>query len=744
VTGRETPKRVCREAASTTRLAISLLAMSLLPILSAVPAATAATAVTAVTEGTSVPPPSPLTVSLTAVTPTVATPKASIEIAGSVRNSGRAPIASPMARALIGQSPLTSRKAVSDWATYASDQTLEEVAHTSLGTTLAPGAATAFTVIIPASAISHSASFAVLPLRVEVVGTTSAATRQRNDVNTFLPTLAAIKAFEPLSIAWLVPLTLDPDPALHGMPSPARTAAWTRAVGPGSRLDRLIQGTENANVTWAIDPAILGPSQTPPAVDASTTPTPSASQPPTPGSTATPDPVTEVTAALAARLKAAAPRHTLWSLPYADPDLTVLLPLTAGDQALAALIGRPSTLDVAIGPARTDIAWPVGATLSPQNQAKLRRTFASSGLTAAVTSASTLTSHNGSTANASHKSSNGLPLLAYDEPLSRTVAQTSSRASGAITIQRFLADSMALLGERPGTRNRSVLIAEPRTFAGDPTVLRSLFAAVTKATWLIPTTTGQLLEIGKKLTPEVPGQGVSGTATSPPATPTAPDPLSPGTSPLTSSQLATVPGTLSAITGIASILSDGRPFTATWTDAQVQKLSTRWRDHPDGLTAIDAATSSAIGTVSRSVRVAPTSVNFFADRGVMQVTVVNELNVPIHDVHLTLTPAQPRLRIERQPGPLKIGAKSRATVPLQVTSIAAGVVSVEAVLTTRNGTPLGQRTGVSVHVQPPATWIYWVLGGLAGLVLVLGTRRSLRHGSTRGSRPNAQEPPLDD
>ena len=759
MTGCKTPKRVCRQTASPTRLAIALLAMSLLaisllPILSAVPQATAATALTAVVEGTSVPPSSPLTVSLAAVTPTVATPKASIKIAGSVRNSGRAPIASPMARAIIGQNPLTSRQAVSDWATNASDQALEEVARTSLGKTLAPGAATAFTVTIPASAISHSDSFAILPLRVEVVGTTSAATQQRGHVNTFLPTLATIKAFEPLSIAWLVPLTLNPDPALHGMPSPARTAAWTRAIGPGSRLDRLIQGTENANVTWAIDPAILGPSQTPSAVDASTTPTPtptpSASQLPTPGSTATPDPVTEVTAALAARLKAATPGHTLWSLPYTDPDLAALLPLTSGDQALATLISRPSTLDVAVGPARTDIAWPVGATLTTQSQAQLRRAFASSGLTAAVTSTSALTSHNGSTVDASHKSSSGLPLLAYDEPLSRTVAQTSSRASGAITIQRFLADSMALLGERPGTRNRSVLIAEPRTFAGDPTVLRSLFAAVTKAPWLIPTTTGQLLQTSEKLTPEVPGQGMSGTATSPPASPTAsstapaPDPLSPGTSPLTSSQLATIPGTLSAITGIASILGDGRLFTATWTDAQVQKLSARWRDHPDGLTAIDDATTSAISTVSRSVRVAPSSVNFFANRGVMQVTVVNDLNVPIHDVHLTLTPAQPRLRIERQPGPLKIGAKSRTTVPLQVTSIAAGVVSVETVLTTRNGTPLGQNAGVNVRVQPPATWIYWVLGGLAGLVLMLGTRRSLRRGSTRGSRPDAQEPPLDD
>ena len=168
-----------------------------------------------------------------------------------------------------------------------------------------------------------------------------------------------------------------------------------------------------------------------------------------------------------------------------------------------------------MGPARTDIAWPVAGTLTPQNQALLRRAFASPGLAAAVTSASTLTSHNGSTSDASRKSSSGLPLLAYDEPLSRTFAQTSSKATGAITIQRFLADSMALLGERPGTRNRSVLVAEPRTFAGDPTVLRSLFAAVAKAPWLTPTTTGQLLAASEKLAPEVPGQGTSGTATSP-------------------------------------------------------------------------------------------------------------------------------------------------------------------------------------------------------------------------------------
>jgi len=717
---------------------MALLTMSVLsvPQLSTVPSAAAATAgrrQTAVAEQSTVTTSSsPLDVSLTAVTPAVAIPKAPITVTGHVRNSGSLPITSAVAHALIGQRPLTGRQAVADWATPTGEQSLKEVAHTLLGKTLAPGADMPFTIIVPANAISHGDPFAVLPLRVEVAGTTPDGTRRSGEVHTFLPVLAAIKAFEPVSVAWLLPLTLDPDPTLHQAPSAARSAAWTKAVGPGSRLDRLIQGTERANVTWAIDPAILGPRQSLPAISASAAPStpPSTSPPATPGITATPDPVTAVTSALARRLKAAAPRHTLWALPYADPDLSALLPLAPGSRDLTALISHPSTLDVAVGPARRDIAWPVGEPLTAQTQAQLQRAFSSPGLTAAVTSTSALASTNGSAADASRKTSTGLPLLAYDEPLSRTVAETSSKAAGAITIQRFLADSMALLGERPGTRGRSVLIAEPRTFAGDPIVLRSLFAAIAKAPWLIPTTTGRLLATSQKLAPEASGTltaNPNGPSTAPQTSPTVGpgtgDPLSPGISPLTSRSLASSPGTLTAIDGIASILGDGQVFADTWTDAQVQRLSTRWRNHPRGLTAIDAATKSAISKASGSVRVAPSSVNFFADRGVLQVTVVNDLAVPIHDIHLTLTPAQPRLRIEQQPPALKVGARSRANARVQVTSVAAGLVSVEAVLTTLNGTPLG---------------------ALAGVILVLGTQRSLRRGSTRASRPDPQEPPLHD
>ena len=727
MTGHKTPRPVCRLVASAV-----LLAVCVVPTVASVPGAWAAT--------------EPVTVTLRSIAPTVALPKASVTISGTARNAGSVPIASPMALALIGARPLIGRVDVSEWAASTGERSVAEVARTSLGPNLAPGAVATFTLTVPAAAIPHDEAFAVLPLRVDVVGTTPEATSQSvvlGNRRTFLPTLSAVKKYEPLSIAWLVPLTLDPDPALHGTDSAARAVAWSKAIGSGSRLDRLITGTDSTKVTWAIDPAVLGPPQTSTAVDPSTLPTPtatpSAAPSPTQGGATTSDPVTAVTTALASRLRAAAPRHTLWSLPYADPDLAALIPLASGTGMLAALVTRPSGLTAAVGTARSDIAWPVDGTLTTGREQQLKQAFASPGLAAAVTSASNLAIHGGYTDDASRKSSSGLPLLAYDDALSRTFMQTSSTASGAITIQQFLADTLTLLGERPGTPGRSVLVAAPRTFAGDPTVLRSFFAAIAKAPWLIPTSTDQLLAASQSAFPEIPGVGL----TVPPTSPTAAGQRSSDISPLTSARLQTISSTTSAITGIASIRDDAELFRVRWTDAQDQVLSARWRGRPRGLAAIDTATKAAVTAVSKGVSVAPSSVNFFADRGVLQITVVNDLAVPVHDVHLTLTPGQPRLRIEQQPGPLRIGARSRTNVRLNVTAIAAGLVPIEAVLTTPNGTPLGQNARVDVRVQPPSAWIYWALGAVAGIILVLGTYRSMRRGSTRASRPAAQEIPLD-
>jgi hypothetical protein len=693
----------------------------------------------------------PASVTLASITPAVSVPRAPVTFSGSVRNTGSVRIEAPMARVLMGDSGLTSRAAVSDWATPAGEQPLAEVARAPLGQSLAPGAVAIFTIVVPAEAISHQESFAVLPVTVDVVGTAPAATSQNGALggqHTFLPSLSSIKAYEPMSIAWLVPLVLDPDPALHGMDSAARDAAWAKAIGTGSRLDRVITGTNSSNVTWAIDPAVLGPPTAPSSGGASTTSpstgaTPNPSTSPAPGGAAGPDAVTEATTALANRLRAAAPRHTLWSLPYADPDLAALLPLPSGRKAAQALIGHPSAVDAAVGTTRKGIAWPVDGRLGAAREAQLRAAYSASGLAAAVISASTLTNRSGLTDNASHKSTGGLPILAYDQSLSRAFAQTSAAPSAAITIQRFLADSLALLGERPGTPNRSVLVAAPRTFAGDPEVLSSFFAAVASAKWLSPTTTDGLLAAAGTAAPETPAPAATVTPRSPTstakATPPAADPLSAGASPLSQARLLEIARTTAAIDGLASISDEAGLFRSRWTDAQEQLASTRWRAHKGGYAALDTATQAAISAFSGRVHVVPSSVNFFADRGVLQVTVVNDLAVPVHDVRLTLIPGQPRLRIDRQPGLLRIGAKSRANVKLNVTAIAAGLVPVDAVLTTANGTSLGQNARVNVRVQPTSTWLYPVLGGLASIILVLGIYRSLRRGSTRALPPAAQE-----
>ena len=742
MSGIPSPRPVCRPAARAVLLAFSVLfAVCVSPTVGSLsPAVAIGSAADLVT---AVPVVDPVSVTLASISPQVAVPRAPITISGTVRNAASIPIDAPTVRALIGNRGLSSRAAVSDWSTPDAEQLVAEVARFPLGPSLAPGAVAAFTLVVPAAAIRHGESFAVLPVDVDVVGTTSAAASQAvvlGSQHTFLPTLSSIKAYEPLSISWLVPLTLDPDPALFGVASAARTAAWTKAIGTGSRLDRVIAGTDSTKVTWAIDPALLGPPREPATVAASATPDPST--PATPGGDAITDPVNEATTALANRLRVAAPRHTLWSFPYADPDLAALLPLASGIRALEALISRPSALDAAVGTTRTGIAWPVDGTLTTDRENKLRLAYASSGLDAAVLSASTLTTRSGYTDDASRKSTGGLPLLAYDQALSRTFARTSSIASGAVTTQLFLADSLALLGERPGTRNRSVLVAAPRTFAGDPSVLGSFFAAIATAPWLTPTTTDQLLASAGTASPDVPAVGTrltpSPPTTSPTTSPAPPDPLKPGTSPLTQARLQNIVRMTRAIDGVASIRDDTKSFRVRWTDAQQQVLSSRWRGHGRAVTVINTATQAAIDAASRGVYVVPSSVNFFADRGVLQITVVNNLAVPVHDVHLTLSPGQPRLRIDQQPGPLRIGPKSRTNVKLDVTAIAAGLVPVDAVLTTANGTSLGQNARLNVRVQPTSTWIYWVLVGLASVILVLGVYRSLRRGTTRASSPSAQ------
>ena len=137
----------------------------------------------------------------------------------------------------------------------------------------------------------------------------------------------------------------------------------------------------------------------------------------------------------------------------------------------------------------------------------------------------------------------------------------------------------------------------------------------------------------------------------------------------------------------------------------------------------------------------PRTTNFLADEGTLQVTVVNDLGVEVDGVRLVLNPTNPRLRIVSQPEPIQIAANSKAVVPVRAEALAAGLVPVNATLTTGDGTPIGVPGTITVRANPPGYLFYIVGGAIVALILVFGIVRSLRRSKSPLARPPGWSPP---
>ena len=142
-------------------------------------------------------------------------------------------------------------------------------------------------------------------------------------------------------------------------------------------------------------------------------------------------------------------------------------------------------------------------------------------------------------------------------------------------------------------------------------------------------------------------------------------------------------------------------------------------------------------SATRGISVAPQTTNFLADEGTLQVTVVNDLGVEVDGVRLLLNPTNPRLRIVSQPEPIQIAANSKAVVPVRAEALAAGLVPVNATLTTSDGTPIGVPGTITVRANPPGYLFYIVGGAIVALVLVFGIVRSLRRSRKSAARAAA-------
>jgi hypothetical protein len=630
---------------------------------------------------------------LSSVSPTVVGPGADLVVTGSVRNTSARPLTRPVVRVVLGAADVdSSREAVQEWAGQTGPARGTLIGQARVAGTIDPGASGAFRVTVKdLASLGRQGTYGALPISVESAGAS---------VRTFAG-YQREKQYQPLSLAWAVPLTLDPDPDLFGAPGSSRESAWERALGADSRLRRVVDATLGASVTWAIDPT-LTPTLLEEFADFGTGRENEES----------------LRTATQQRIVASAVPHTPWVLPDADADLAAVVGTGQGDALMRTFVQRSTAVAEALG-GRSDVAWPIDGAYTASRESGLRRVFRRPALAGQVISGSVL-GDRGETPVAAQRSETGLPLLAYDDALSTLLARTTSAAEGVLSTQQFVADSAALLNELPGTEGRTVLVVAPRSWNPAPEAAGGFLAAATAIPWLTPTSTTAELALARRA-PQ--------TVTAPVTRPATP---SPGGRPvLTTARLRALDQTIRTVRGVATIRDDGDEFAQTWSRAAEQLTSTRWRSAPTAWNTLNGRVGQAAAQTTTAVKVAAGTINFLADSGRLQITVTNDLEVPVENVKLTVEASNPRLRIDSQPAVLRIGPRSRAVVNVGVTALAAGPVPLRTTLTTPDGTVVGQGADVQVRVTPTGDWVYWVLGGFAGLILLLGLVRTFRHRPAR-------------
>ena len=729
-------------------------------------------------------PRSPGDLVLTAVTPPTATPTAGVTITGSVRSASGATFADPTIRVVRARSGLSTQEALDAWLDAGDSSAGTEVARTQLRATVSPPVVVPFSLTIPPDALRLTRSYGVLPLAIELI---SADGERRGLIRTFVGWQRAPE-FTPIDLAVVVPITLDADPTLHSQDPAARAAAWTAATGPSSRLARLVAGARGSTIpiAYAVDPAVLGPvrvagsdgtsagkstslgsatdsststpgapptpapAATPAATSAATpagatgvmpAPTPGPSAPPstTVGPPTAAESESNVRAGFVAALKPISAKSTIWALPEADLDLAALGPGDAGSTVVQEALLPATRLDTALASDLTTrtiprLAWPIDGLFPEGFDARLRAAYRTGPDLLLLSSAATRTGE--LTPSAPARTAEGTPVARWDDRLSEIAASAGEPTLTGETIQRFVAQSMVLLSERPSIRRQAV-VTLPRGIDVDPESLTRFLQALASTSWLTPVGLDAVASqavTGEIAIAETPAQDLTSRAANSALLGPTGVAIWPSVPP---SMLAT--GVLPALTERQAVLLSFREAQAIspttiapidrWLDTTIALGSVRWRDNPGGHRNLTTEVDHEVGDLAASLTIVPQTTNFLADEGVLLVTVSNDLDVPVVGVTVHLAPTNGRMSVSEQAPSVSVAAKSKASVPVRMIAVAQGLVPIEAWLTGPTGTRLGNSTMIEVRAAPPGAWLYVVSAAVLAGMLIVGVWRAARRPS---------------
>jgi Family of unknown function (DUF6049) len=656
-------------------------------------------------------------VTVTTLSPAVATAGSTLQVAGTVTNTGTQTVRRASVRVRLSDTRLNSRsELVAVMAGRVSSRDGQVIVEAPLDD-LAPGTSAPFDLRQPLDEVTSLTGFGVYALGVEVVGARGGGDPGRLAfTRTLLPWVPATPDFRPTGFSWVWPLVDAPVRLANGRFADDSLAA---DLAVGGRLDRLLQAgvrlqQPGAAVTWAIDPDLVATVADMADGNGYRVVSPDGGTVPGGGG------------GLAQRwlgeLRDATAGRDVLALPYADPDLAALVhhgreadiarALDVGAGVFAQQLPAASIVD--------GLSWPINGYLDRDTLAALSRADVTATVLDGRALPTTIDLSYTPSGRAQLTSGAGrVAALVADPGLADLLGRARPRtANPVLAAQRVVAETAMITSELPSTGTaRTIVAMPPRRWDPSQEFLDQL-QAMSVAPWAAPVS---LRALAESRPPEVDRSRLR-------------YPRAQRAQELPESYLLALDVYGTSITTFGGILTDPTPLVPRLQLSLLRLESSWWRDRDSARGIRLDREKKYLSDLRQRVRVQPGSFTFGSKSGKIPLTLVNGLPQEVIVV-LRLEPQTLGLRLAPVK-PQRIGPNQKIQVEVQATAVANGPVAVSATLHTRSGEPYSQPVLLRVNVtQIGSVALVITVGSAVVLFLAAGIRVVRRVRAARRAEP---------
>jgi Family of unknown function (DUF6049) len=687
----------------------------------------------------------PVALAITSVSPDFASPGKPVTVTGTVTNISDSQLGGLSILLRSSGFPFTSRAALHDYASGTTQNDRWLGISTDLKP-LAPRATVTWKVTLPGNQLPMRV-FGVYPLAAEVDSVLGPLTVSR----TFLPFWPGTKNLGDArrqDVAWIWPLIDQPR---QGRCLGLLNNGLAASFGSGGRLAGLLQAgraySQSAQLTWAIDPALLA--------NAATMSKPYAvggvagchgpSRPGSPDSLRT-EQASQPARAWLAGVKSATAGQQVFVTPYDDADIAALTrynlsydldrAFTEGRVLAGQALGRDLS-STASGTAADayGMAWPADGSA---NRADLAHLAASDKISTVVLGSTTMPPSSQQTFTPSAQTTapdgtaSGMSVLLSDDTITQLLGSASATSGPATRFsveQGFLAETAMIAAERPGWA-RSIVVAPPRQWDPPTGLASDLLSETVRAPWLRPVSLASLAAVkhpAGQVTRQNPPMRVSRAR-------------------LGQSLVTQVRQLDQQAQVLRSIQAMPSPSPVSGLDRAVFAIeSCAWRGRGRaGQQALADQISAALTSEEHKLKIAVTPREQLTGKaGTVPVTLVNRLPYPVR-VRLQAN-AGGGVSVKKQPRPMieNVPEQSQVVVKLQVTASGVGSTNLTLSLLTPGGTPIpGARTSMTIQATHYGTLALVIIAGVLGVFMISSGIRTFRRRGRRGRHDaRSSDPP---